>query len=610
MIDAAELNRKLNERAEEICALLLPAGKKRGNTWLVGDITGAPGESLHITISGGSAGRFVDFSNKDNKGGTMLWLWSKVKNIPYVKAIEEACDFLGVKSDEYGVKRHKPKTYNKPPAVVYKQAEPMTAAQQYLVEQRKIDPLVVANAKIGQSDDGSEIVFSFADFDKEKNMWMVAHRKFLKIERPNGKKVISSTKGTKRCLFGKNMVSDDVNEIVICEGEIDALTWHSYGIPAVSVPNGVSDSEWIDVDWDWLARFEKIYLSMDSDEPGQVAAQEFVKRLGLHRSYIVTLPQKDANECLVGGVKREDMLKCIAEAKPIELDEIKRASDFRREINEHFQTDPSQQGWSTPWDSFMPWRVRPGELTVFSGFSGSGKTQGLNHLCVHLIMQGVKVMDASLEIRSSKTLYHMVRCALGKKAAEQDEIDGCIDWLSESLYVLDCIGTVNIDRIMSAMEYSRKRHGTDVFIIDSLFKCGIDPDNFGDQRAFMDRLTTFCNNTGAHVILVAHSRKTQNGNEMAVPSKSDISGSSDIQNAAFNILIFWRNKMKKRKLDEATQAQNDEEVLFWQNQPDGKILLDKQRFGEGEECELLTYFSRDSCQFHPNSVKSLPYFQK
>jgi twinkle protein len=160
------------------------------------------------------------------------------------------------------------------------------------------------------------------------------------------------------------------------------------------------------------------------------------------------------------------------------------------------------------------------------------------------------------------------------------------------------------------MEYARKRHGIDVFIIDSLFKCGLDPSDFGAQREFADQLTTFVNNSGAHVILVAHSRKTQNGNEHGVPSKSDVSGSSDLTNAAFNVIIWWRNKLKKLKLDEARQnpIPDLEAINHWLEQPDGCGVLDKQRFGEGEEAKVHVWFNAESFQFHTAIRRKFPYF--
>lgn len=607
MSDAAELNRMLLDRLPELCQHLLPNGKQKGNHWLVGGIDGKPGESLQITMSGSAAGRFIDFADKDVKGASPLWLWSKARSIRFPEAINQAKEYLGIKDTDFGIKRHAPKTYAKPGAADVRLVEPNTEAMDYLIIERRLDPIVIAKAKVCESEDGKAIVFPFIEKD-ENGREVCVHRKFLDIERPDGKKVVSTTKGTKRCLYAKNLISDDCSELVITEGEIDALSYSSWGIPAVSMPNGTSDFEWMDVDWDWLARFEKIYVSTDMDEPGRAIAPEICKRLGLHRCYMIELPKKDANECLVAGIKREEIEKLMAHAKAIELDEIKRPDDFRSEVHDYYTTDPSLRGTETPWTPTLPWRVRKGEFTILSGFSGHGKTCGLNQLMLHLVSKGLRVMDASLEIRPGMTLYNMTRCALGKKQSSRDEVDSCIEWLNESVFFLDCIGTVNVSRIMHAMEYARKRHGIDVFIIDSLFKCGLSSEDYGGARDFADKLTTFCNNSGAHVILVAHSRKVSSGNEYAVPTKADVAGSSDLTNAAFNVIIFWRNKIKRRKIEEFQLAKNVEKMNEWINQPDGKIVVDKQRFGEGEEREVNVWFETQSCQYHTTKGQKFPYF--
>lgn len=611
-MDSTTLNRMLLDRFQEVCAMLLPNGRVEGNLYVVGGLDGQKGDSLKITLSGGSAGRFKDFADPDHgKGATPLYLWSKTQGIPFSEACRRAREWLGVKDDDYGIRKHRAREFAKLDRTEVRPLEPNTPIMDYLIGERKLDPIVVAKAKIGETEDGKAIVFPYAEINPEDGKWYVVHRQYVNLERIEGKKVIRATKGTKRILFGKNLIDDNVSEITITEGQLDCLSFHSWAIPAVSIPAGVSDFDWVDLDWEWLERFERINVCMDMDDPGKLAAPDICKRLGLHRCYIVSLPHKDVNECLQEGVTREEMLKCLKDAKPIELDEIKKPNEYIEEVLDYYTVDWSQRGWHTPWYPALPWRIRKGEFTVLSGFSGSGKTISLNHLLLHLIQQGCKVMDASLEVKPGLTLYNMTRCALAKKNGSQAEVRAAVEWISESMFFLDCIGTVNTDRLLHAMEYARKRHGIDIFVIDSLFKCGLDPADFGAQRTFADKLTTFCNNTNAHVILVAHSRKTQNGNELSIPSKSDVAGSSDITNAAFNVVVWWRNKLKKQKLDEARACfpPNEEVIAEWHDAPDGKAVLDKQRFGEGEEACVPIWLNHESYQFHTVRYKSIPYFQ-
>lgn len=607
-MDAAETNRILIDRFPEVCSYLLPNGKVEGNHFVVGGLDGSAGKSLQITLSGVAAGRFKDFATGDG-GATPLWLWKAVKGISYTSAVKEAKAWLGVKDEDFGIKKHKAKEWTPPLASDrngIQLAEPNSKVMDYLTLERKIDPIVIAKARLGETKDGEWIVIPYFDPGEREAF----HIKRLKVDRTDGKKEMFASRGTKRSLYGKHLIDENAAELVITEGELDALSFHSWGIPAVSIPNGTSDDVWMNLDWEWLERFEKIYVCTDMDEPGRLVAPEICKRLGLHRCYIVSLPKKDANECLVSGITRDEIQKCLAAGKGIELDEIKKPAEYAEEVKALNRADWNSMGFSTPWFPHIPWRVRKSEFTILTGFSGHGKTPMLNHLMIDLVSQGARVMDASLEVKPAMTLYDMALAAMAKDRMNDEEVDACVSWLNESMFFLDCIGTVNIKRLLHAMEYARKRHGIDVFVIDSLFKCGLDPNDFGAQREFADLLTTFCNNSGAHVILVAHTRKMQNGNEYSVPSKADVAGSSDLVNAAFNVLVVWRNLLKELKLDEARQsfAPDLEEIDKWMSQPDNRFVLEKQKFAKGKTASKFMYFSPESNQFHSSRGRKVPYF--
>ena len=60
-----ELIRALAENAEGVCRAYLPAGRREGSYWIVGDLQNNPGRSLFVRLTGptsgpGSAGKFTD----------------------------------------------------------------------------------------------------------------------------------------------------------------------------------------------------------------------------------------------------------------------------------------------------------------------------------------------------------------------------------------------------------------------------------------------------------------------------------------------------------------------------------------------------------------------
>mgnify|MGYP006266639535 CR=1 FL=1 len=605
-MDTAELNNTLKQRIGDVVALLYPNAKIKGNMAHLGNIQGDAGDSFHIHVNGPRIGCFIDRANEADKGGTPLWLWSKARGITYIEAIKQAKEWLGIKDDHVSVRKFKPKIYAQPDykGQTIKIVNELSPVMNYLINVRKLSQDVVNSNKICEVNNGISMGFPYIDKVGEKPV----HMKYLDVERgQDGKKKMWATKDTKRCLFSKQTITDNDHTLVITEGEIDAMSYQTVGIPAVSVPNGVADQEWIELDWEWLERFEKIYISTDMDGVGRESAEKIARRLGLHRSYIVTLPFKDANECLQQGITKEAFIQALEASTQIDLEEIKTASQFGDAVWDLFDSKHGELGYPLPWGEF-PLRIRPSEFTVVSGYSGHGKTQLLNHILIHLVSLGAKVFDASLEIKPAKTLQMMTRTAIAKKRPDsKEELDACLDWLSNSMWFYDHVGVAQKANLISAMVYARKRFGIDVFVIDSLFKCGVAGEDYNGQRGFMDELTAFVNDTGAHVILVAHSRKAQNEDE--VPTKTDISGSQDINNAAFNVLVVWRNKLKQRNIDEAKEKKLPLKVAEYETWYDGRLRCDKQRFGEGEDKDMPLYFDHHSWQFWPQQYFRTPYFK-
>src|SRR3546814_5985333 len=80
---------------------------------------------------------------------------------------------------------------------------------------------------------------------------------------------------------------------------------------------------WVESEFERLALLDTIFLSMDSDGPGQEAVRDLVERLGRERCRVVNLPLKDANDCLMQDVPRDDMLACLRDSKTCDPSELR-----------------------------------------------------------------------------------------------------------------------------------------------------------------------------------------------------------------------------------------------------------------------------------------------
>ena len=64
-LETEDLLRELSSRAESVCRHYLPAGRREGSYWIVGDLQNNPGRSLFVRLTGpssgpGAAGKFTD----------------------------------------------------------------------------------------------------------------------------------------------------------------------------------------------------------------------------------------------------------------------------------------------------------------------------------------------------------------------------------------------------------------------------------------------------------------------------------------------------------------------------------------------------------------------
>ena len=403
-------------------------------------------------------------------------------------------------------------------------------------------------------------------------------------------------------LFGWQIVPERAREIVITEGEIDALSYFEQGIPALSLPFGVGsggeDSKWIDNEFENLQRFERIYLSLDMDDAGKKAIAPFLDRLGRHRCFVVELPKNDANECHMAGIRLKQYLTSSKTQDPTS---ITPAFDCYSEIFDYFYPPEGvDNGMLLPWKkTFNDFRMRPGETTLYTGINGHGKSQVLGHIIVDGMNQGYKFCIASMEMVNKTLLGRMLRQITGTDLPTPEYLSECLGWLQNKLWVINKVQKYDKNnlKLLEEFQYMRSRYGVTHFVIDSLVKCGIGDDDYNGQKDFVDQLSDFARNTNAHIHLVAHSRKKQDESES--PNKMDVKGSGGITDLVDNVMSVWRNKGKEHKIQKANFVGDEvpEEVL---QKPDATVGCDKQRNGDGWEGIINLWFDKRSMQYHGN----------
>lgn len=605
-MEIREISQIMSDRAEEVAAMLLPSGRLRGREWEIGSVRGEPGDSCKVCISGAKRGTFKDFAT--GEGGDLLDLWQLSRGVTLAEALKEAKQYLGIQEPTF--ENFHTKKFRKPAAP--KDARKVSEAgpvQRYLHGRGLTDASIAAYrlaevAQIGPWE-------GWQTQKPWKGPWIVLPSfrgkelvavKYLHLERKDGKKQTLVEPNCEAVLFGWQAIPDNARMITLCEGEIDAVTLHQYGFPALSVPFGggkAGKQQWIDNEFPHLERFEEIYLCLDQDETGQQATVELVNRIGAHRCKIVKLPHKDANECLKQGVTAEELHQCFADAETQDPSELKSPTAFQQAVIEEFYPPSGElPGFYLPWKMRKrPVKMLRGEVTIWSGFNGSGKSLILNQMILGAMTQGERACIASFEMHPRKTLSRMTRQALGKERPERHEIENCLAWLDGQLWIFDLLGTARVERIMEVFMYAFRRYGVQQYIIDSLLKCGIASDDYKAQKSFLDVLNDFANETNGHVHLVAHARKGEN--ELTPPTKFDVKGTGDITDLASNVWSVWRNKIKEEDLakieaGESTKLTKQEVERI----PDALLRCFKARDDRNEEGKIGLFFHKWSLQYH------------
>ena len=588
MKTAREISQMLAERAEEVARHLFPLGKLEGHEWCVGSIEGEAGKSLKIRVEGLKSGLWADFATGGS--GDMLDLWSLHHGLNFGSTLKEAMSFLGISNPNF--EYHKQKVFNVPKRQEFSPLLPGSPALRYLQEQRKLSTEIVEKYKISQERDS--IVFPYIRDGK------VLFIKCLGLQRVDGKKSIYAAKDCEPCLFGWHMVPDNSRQITICEGEIDAMSLHQYGITALSVPFGGGTGQkhaWVEHEFERLSVYDEIYLCFDNDAEGQKAAVDLAERLGLYRCRIVELPEKDANECLTRGISSEIIQSCFKNARTLDPTELKKMKSLISQIKAYlYRSGIREVGYYAPWSkSRAKVAFRPSELNIWNGINGHGKSQFLGHIILGMMRQGAKVCIASLELRPEILGSRLIRQATAMALPTPGYIDAVGDWLDDKLWVFDLVGTAKSKRLLEVFVYARQRYGIDVFVIDSFLKLDIAEDDYKAQKSFIEKLCDFKNQYNCQVHLVSHPRK--GADETTTPGKLDTKGTGAITDLADNCFSIWRNKEKERCL----QKKNDglfltEKEMVSVKMPDCMWRCDKQRNGEWEG-SIGLWFDKKSFQY-------------
>jgi len=355
-------------------------------------------------------------------------------------------------------------------------------------------------------------------------------------------------------------------DLVITEGEMDAISFVEIGVDAVSVPNGAPQKATTGDDmhskkysylWDAkeiLSKASRIIIAPDQDAPGQILPEEIARRVGKAKCWRMSYPVdcKDANDVLV-KYGRDKLKELLSEVTPWPIGGLRDAKDYRDEAVAIWR-DGMSRGVDLPVGCLSKYyRPSPQTLTICTGIPGSGKSTFLTWLSFQLAKQvGWSTAVFSAETSSQVQLLQLASLYVkkpfrGEGKMTEDELNGAIDWVSRRFVFLDESET-SLNSLIERAQAAVLRNGVRILMVDPFNFVTVDmEDGDNGQRGILQLLTRLKGFAVEHdvaVWLVAHPTKMYRDSRGAtpIPTGYDVSGSAHFFNIADSGITISREQ--------------------------------------------------------------------
>ena len=346
-IDVVRLKERMADCYRQILDYLLPNGVYVGEEFHCGDIYGAPGESLKLSVRKNKMGVGEDFAT-GHKFGDLIDLWQAVRREDYTTAIRNIADYLNIteRLPAPAIKQQKAKA---------PEIGPPTAQYNYTDAEGTITLVVYRH--------------EYDDNGKRKKTFRIWNAVTHKPEAPaSGRPLYNQTGIAKADL------------VVVAEGEKAADALIAAGITATSAVCG-SNAPIDKTDWSPL-KGKRVLIWPDNDVPGLSYAQnaaQAVLAAGATGVGILPIPQNkaegwDAADAVAEGM---DISSYISAALPKPV-----APPAAHTIPAYPVGILLDDNSPMPEDLIAPRLLTPGGLWVFGGAPKVGKTDVLLSLLV------------------------------------------------------------------------------------------------------------------------------------------------------------------------------------------------------------------------------------
>ena len=216
---------------------------------------------------------------------------------------------------------------------------------------------------------------------------------------------------------------------------------------------------------------------------------------------------------------------------------------------------------------------RPGEVTVWCGINGQGKSLLTGQVAQQLMSEGHKILIMSFEMSPGRTMVRMSRQALGDYPPSTDHFLAWAKWSSQTLWFFNHQGALDPEAVLGAILHAIETRDVKHIFVDNLMKVCSGEDDYNGQKQFVQYLTDIARVKMVHIHLVHHARK---GNkETDEIDKFSVRGASSIVDQVDNLCLIQRNLKKEERIYNGLLTAAEDKTT-----PDTFLRVAKQRNGD------------------------------
>ncbi|XP_035662757.1 twinkle protein, mitochondrial-like [Branchiostoma floridae] len=358
-------------------------------------------------------------------------------------------------------------------------------------------------------------------------------------------------------LFGCQLGSADTDEVILTASELDVIALRQglrnskRNTMLLALPKGTASLPQEILPF--LEKYRKVILWFGNDMRSWEASKQFSRKLNTKRCFFIR-PKEEHPRPLDFLLLGSSMGQVVSEAQPVNHKSIVSFSELREDV--HRELSQAEQVAGVKWKRFPQLNkllkgFRRGELTVFTGPTGSGKTTFISEYSLDSCMQGVNTLWGSFEIQNVRLLKMMLsQFSQLKLEANLDNFDEWADRFEAlPLYFMTFYGQQTLKNVTETMQHAAYVYDIEHVIVDNLqFMMGTDAtigvDRFRQQDAIIATFRKFASANNCHVTLVIHPRKEEDTNVLQMAS---VFGSAKATQEADNVMILQDKRLSTQQ---------------------------------------------------------------